>query len=313
MDKPRINMGSGPPQSPETIPQSSAPEYPTLIVMIAVLAIILLFCFWGAPGIRDYCRRNICCHCPMDEPRETEGTPTVDRSPTPTIILLPFGRMLVIDGNVIRRIQTEEDGIDFMELSANLIRAHQRRYASTPSILDSDTTSKGLSPISLGYSPPSYEDIFGDKTLDLPPSYSELSLLFKQRQIQMGELTELRSFQSTAVNNNNNNSNRLVEVQETNLTEIVVEETPINNNDGNESVEGVVDISVPCESYPQDFSIGNCRYCIMSLDNERRAKIKCYCRDEPEINDGPCSSADAVRDFDKVKKDETSDMKESRL
>lgn len=48
---------------------------PTLLVMIAVLAIILLFCFWAAPGVRDFCRRSICCHCPMDEPDPEQGKP----------------------------------------------------------------------------------------------------------------------------------------------------------------------------------------------------------------------------------------------
>ncbi|KAK4884361.1 hypothetical protein RN001_000632 [Aquatica leii] len=41
---------------------------PTLIVMVVVLVIIMLFCFWGAPAVRAFCKRKICCCCPMDEP-----------------------------------------------------------------------------------------------------------------------------------------------------------------------------------------------------------------------------------------------------
>lgn len=41
---------------------------PTLIVMVVVLVIIMLFCFWGAPAIRAFCKRRICCCCTMDEP-----------------------------------------------------------------------------------------------------------------------------------------------------------------------------------------------------------------------------------------------------
>lgn len=96
---------------------------------------------------------------------------------TPTIILLPYGRMLVVDRNIFAQLQADHTGIDFMELSANMIRAQRLQNGSTPSILDSDTTSKGYSPTSLGLSPPAYEDIFGEK--DLPPSYSELSFMLR--------------------------------------------------------------------------------------------------------------------------------------
>lgn len=106
---------------------------------------------------------------------------TDDGSATPTIILLPFGRMLVVDRSIFAQLQTDHSGIDFMELSANIIRNHQRlQFGSTPSFLDSEATSKGLSPTSLGLSPPSYEEIFGEKPSDLPPSYSEVSLMFRQ-------------------------------------------------------------------------------------------------------------------------------------
>lgn len=91
---------------------------------------------------------------------------------TPTIILLPYGRMLVVDRSVFSHLRADPSGIDFMELSANMIRA--QRAQDTP---DSDTTSKGRSHPSLGASPPAYDDIFGGR--DLPPSYSELSITLK--------------------------------------------------------------------------------------------------------------------------------------
>lgn len=85
--------------------------------------------------------------------------------------------MLVVDRSVFAEFEADQAGLDFMELSANLIRAHRhggrQQYASTPSILDSEATSKILSDpcTPVGMSPPAYEDI-----CDLPPSYSELGL-----------------------------------------------------------------------------------------------------------------------------------------
>lgn len=88
--------------------------------------------------------------------------------------------MLVVDRNVFAQLQADHTGIDFMELSANLIRAQNIQNASNPSILESENTSKGLSPTSLDFLPPAYEDIFGIKNSDLPPSYSEISLMFRK-------------------------------------------------------------------------------------------------------------------------------------
>lgn len=90
--------------------------------------------------------------------------------------------MLVVDRSVFAQYGAEQTGINFMELSAELIREHNRLQhttGSTPSILDSEATSKGLSPTSLGVSPPAYDDIFGSKDWDLPPSYSELSIMLR--------------------------------------------------------------------------------------------------------------------------------------
>lgn len=45
----------------------------TLLVMIAVLAIIILFCCFAAPGIRDICRKL--CRCKIDDPDREPGMP----------------------------------------------------------------------------------------------------------------------------------------------------------------------------------------------------------------------------------------------
>lgn len=116
------------------------------------------------------------------------GTPGDDSSSAPTIILLPYGRMLVVDRNVFTQLNADRAGIDFMELSANLIRAHQLHRSSTRSVLDSENTSKGMSPVSLGCSPPSYDDIFGKRSLDLPPSYSELSLYVQRGRLKLDSM-----------------------------------------------------------------------------------------------------------------------------
>ncbi|XP_031327237.1 uncharacterized protein LOC116158578 isoform X2 [Photinus pyralis] len=150
---------------------------PTLIVMVVVLVIIVLFCFWGAPAIRAFCRKRICCCCAMDEP-SIDNVSTAGESATPTIILLPYGRMLVVDRNVFRQLQADRTGIDFIELSANLILQDQN--GSHADTLESEDTSKGLSLVSLDFLPPPYDDIFGLKNSDLPPSYSEISVMLQK-------------------------------------------------------------------------------------------------------------------------------------
>ncbi|KAJ3650224.1 hypothetical protein Zmor_021924 [Zophobas morio] len=150
--------------------------------------------------------------------------------------------MLVVDRAVFAQLQADHTGIDFMELSANLIRAQRYQTGSTPSILDSETTSKGLSPTSLGVSPPAYEDIFGDKSNDLPPSYSEVSLMFRtynRRMLNEPENIEMRNMDTyneqnlvdnvsdTEVNNENNLNKELDDQNardETNSVHITVEE-----------------------------------------------------------------------------------------
>lgn len=98
-----------------------------------------------------------------------------------------------MDRSIFSQLQADQSGIDLLELSANLIRNQSdtlQLTCSTPSILDSDATSKGLSPTSLGFGPPAYEEIFGLRGLDLPPSYSEVSLLLLNNR-RSGEFIEL--------------------------------------------------------------------------------------------------------------------------
>ncbi|KAK7794334.1 hypothetical protein R5R35_011270 [Gryllus longicercus] len=156
-----------------------------LLVMIAVLCFIVAYCCWGAPCCRAFCRRRCCC-CHMARDLESASPSDVGLSvepgvgATPTIILLPYGRMLVVDGSVFAQLQADTSGLDLIELGENVVRAQQQqiRASSTPSILDvdSETTSKGLdSPVSTGMPPPTYESIFGSAEIhDLPPSYDEI-------------------------------------------------------------------------------------------------------------------------------------------
>nr|XP_023023802.1 probable serine/threonine-protein kinase DDB_G0282895 [Leptinotarsa decemlineata] len=97
--------------------------------------------------------------------------------------------MLVVDRRVVHT------DMELMELSADLIHP-QRQLGSTPSILDSSETSKGISPTSLGCPPPTYEDVFPD----FPPSYSEISLMNKNY-----ESIDLENSNVRAVNEMNHN------------------------------------------------------------------------------------------------------------
>lgn len=88
--------------------------------------------------------------------------------------------MLVVDRRVFSQFHPENRGIELLEINSDLIRT--RTQLSTPSLLDSSDTSKGISPTSLGRPPPSYEEVFPD----FPPSYSELSLIMKNVQTVEG-------------------------------------------------------------------------------------------------------------------------------
>ncbi|XP_063226294.1 uncharacterized protein LOC134533047 [Bacillus rossius redtenbacheri] len=171
-----------------------------LLVMMAVLFFIVGYCCWGAPCCRAFCRRRCCCcRGGGGGAGDLEASPSdiglsVDRGvvSTPTIILLPYGRMLVVDGSVFAQLQADTHGLDLIELGENVVRAQQRAVpappppassvttGSVPSILevDSETTSKDgcVSPVREGFfPPPTYDSIFGGESpADLPPSYSEI-------------------------------------------------------------------------------------------------------------------------------------------
>lgn len=81
-----------------------------LLVMLAVLCFIFAYCCWGAPFCRSLCRRHCCCRLedPEPDPRFTGSDQAMVA--TPTIILLPHGRMLVVDGTIFTQFQTDPTG-----------------------------------------------------------------------------------------------------------------------------------------------------------------------------------------------------------
>lgn len=141
--------------------------------------------------------------------------------------------MLVVDRRFFPHLHPESRGIELMEINPDLIGT--RPQLSTPSILDSSETSKGISPISLGHLPPTYEEIFPD----FPPSYSELSLVtntFKTPKLEhfrTSSLSNLRENVSTDMNVNviknddeiNNEVNANINCNDTNN-----ESQSVNNN-----------------------------------------------------------------------------------
>ncbi|XP_011498920.1 PREDICTED: uncharacterized protein LOC105363048 [Ceratosolen solmsi marchali] len=165
-----------------------------LLVMLAVLCFIFAYCCWGAPFCRALCRRHCCCRledgdsesgCPGSG---TTSNPDQPILATPTIILLPHGRMLVVDGTIFTQFQAESSGLDLVELGESVMRAqrnpvavtrHHQHQNSQGSIIemDAETPSKD-SMGSLGcFPPPTYESIYGkDERRDMPPSYSDILL-----------------------------------------------------------------------------------------------------------------------------------------
>lgn len=191
-----------------------------LLVMIAVLCFILAYCCWGAPCCRSFCRRRCCSCCyinrassqgDIEAPASNIGL-SVDQGmvATPTIILLPYGRMLVVDGSVFAQLQADRSGLDLIELGENVVQAQERCTPtvtlnsladSSPSILDvdSETNSKDgcISPTLSGLLPPTYESIFGCESFaDLPPSYDEIQSQESPETVieeyQPGEIRESR-------------------------------------------------------------------------------------------------------------------------
>lgn len=81
-----------------------------LLVMLAVLCFIFAYCCWGAPFCRSLCRRYCCCRLEDPEPDARFGSSDQAMVATPTIILLPHGRMLVVDGTIFTQFQTDPTG-----------------------------------------------------------------------------------------------------------------------------------------------------------------------------------------------------------
>ena len=81
-----------------------------LLVMLAVLCFIFAYCCWGAPFCRSLCRRHCCCRLEDPEPDPRFGNSDQAMVATPTIILLPHGRMLVVDGTIFTQFQADTTG-----------------------------------------------------------------------------------------------------------------------------------------------------------------------------------------------------------
>lgn len=157
-----------------------------LLVMLAVLCFIFAYCCWGAPFCRSLCRRHCCCRLEDPEPDPRFGNSDQAMVATPTIILLPHGRMLVVDGTIFTQFQNDPTGLDLVELGDSVLRAQRNPRSinrhqlqnSQGSILemDAETPSKD----SLGsvgcFPPPTYESIYGKEESDMPPSYSDILL-----------------------------------------------------------------------------------------------------------------------------------------
>lgn len=142
--------------------------------------------------------------------------------------------MLVVDRRIFSQFPPENRGIELMELNSELIRTQ----LSTPSILDSSDTSKGISPTSLGRPPPSYEDVFPD----FPPSYSELSLLMKNLQtVEMGHVETCAVTEISEDMTVDENVNVLRSESESNHTVTVSINNDDNNNPSTPSSDNNVD------------------------------------------------------------------------
>lgn len=81
-----------------------------LLVMLAVLCFIFAYCCWGAPFCRSLCRRHCCCRLEDPELNPRFGSSDQAMVATPTIILLPHGRMLVVDGTIFTQFQADTTG-----------------------------------------------------------------------------------------------------------------------------------------------------------------------------------------------------------
>ncbi|XP_043255739.1 uncharacterized protein LOC122399254 [Colletes gigas] len=181
-----VGVGVGVAGGPTLAAAQQGQGVAALLVMLAVLCFIFAYCCWGAPFCRSLCRRHCCCRLEDPEPDSRFGNSDQAMVATPTIILLPHGRMLVVDGTIFTQFQPDPTGLDLVELGDSVLRAQRNPRSinrhqlqnSQGSILemDAETPSKD----SLGsvgcFPPPTYESIYGKEESDMPPSYSDILL-----------------------------------------------------------------------------------------------------------------------------------------
>lgn len=130
----------------------------------------------------------------------------------------------MVDRRVLSQLNPDSHGMELAEITAGLVRTP--RQLSTPSILDSSETSKGVSP---GLPPPNYEDIFPD----FPPSYSEISLMMKSGGLEM---IEMGNFKTCSVNNVNSEL-----TVDRNMNDLIEETDSPQDNDDNNNRESPLD------------------------------------------------------------------------
>lgn len=147
-------------------------------VVLLFLGLLVAYCCWGAPCCRGCCcrpRKNsaAAAHPRAHEDSGVQAEDALGSVCTPTIILLPQGRMLVVDGAVLSSLQADASGLDLIRLGENLVRAQRRQDSS---ILDAESGLAGLAglaglggrkegqgPRPLDGGPPTYDELFGEE------------------------------------------------------------------------------------------------------------------------------------------------------
>nr|XP_033324094.1 uncharacterized protein LOC117219229 isoform X1 [Megalopta genalis] len=181
-----VGVGVGVAGGPTLAAAQQGQGVAALLVMLAVLCFIFAYCCWGAPFCRSLCRRYCCCRLEDPEPDSRFGNSDQAMVATPTIILLPHGRMLVVDGTIFTQFQTDPTGLDLVELGDSVLRAQRNPRSinrhqlqnSQGSILEMDAETPSKDSLgSIGcFPPPTYESIYGKEESDMPPSYSDILL-----------------------------------------------------------------------------------------------------------------------------------------
>ncbi|OAD56889.1 hypothetical protein WN48_02414 [Eufriesea mexicana] len=181
-----VGVGVGVAGGPTLASAQQGQGVAALLVMLAVLCFIFAYCCWGAPFCRSLCRRHCCCRLEDPEPDSRFSNNDQTMVATPTIILLPHGRMLVVDGAIFTQFQTDPTGLDLVELGDSVLRAQRNSRSinrhqlqnSQGSILEMDAETPSKDSLgSIGcFPPPTYESIYGKEESDMPPSYSDILL-----------------------------------------------------------------------------------------------------------------------------------------